>query len=96
MTEKIKIDSFPIKVPFRGPGNVVAYKEVDFDIYKLDGHFEAVPLCSQQDRVLASIPPQLTFKVDGGKAQSPKGIKDGNQGLLNDLAQELVNRQLVE
>ena len=95
MESKIKIDAVNIPVPFRGPGNIIKQKEIRFDIYKVDGHYEAVPVCSEQDRVLASIPSQLSFDYKDGKPHSLWGPRDGNLHVIKDLVEELHKRNLL-
>jgi hypothetical protein len=95
MENKVKIDSVNISVPFRGPGNAIRQKEIGFDVYKVYGHFEAVPTCDQQDRVLASIPARLDFDCRDGKPYSLRGKRDGNMQVISDLVEELTRRKVI-
>lgn len=91
MDTKVKIDAVRIPVPLRGPGNTIRQKEVEFEVYRVDGHFEAVPTCSVQERILANIPAQLAFEYSDGRPRSLRP-NDGNRQVINDLVQELVSR----
>lgn len=94
MNERIKIDAVSIPVPCRGPGNAIRHKEVAFDVYRVDDHFEAEPTCSMQDRVLANIPPGLAFDYRDGRPRSLRA-NDGNMQVIHGLVQELAKRSRI-
>lgn len=91
MEDRVKLDAVRIPVPLRGPGNTIRQKEVEFEVYLVAGHFEAVPTCSTQDRVLANIPPQLAFEYHDGRPRSLRA-NDRNMHVINGLVQELARR----
>jgi hypothetical protein len=94
MEDKVKLDAVRIAVPLRGPGNTIRQKEVEFDVYRVDSHFEAVPTCSVQDRILANIPAQLAFEYRDGRPRSLRP-NDGNRQVIHDLVEELVSRSRI-
>ncbi len=92
-----KLAGINVKVPFHGPGNVIKYKEVEFDIFKVEGQYKAVPLCSYQDRVLASLPPELIFTYEQGATTSSRGnLKDGNLGVIQEIVEELKKQKAID
>ena len=92
-----KLANVNVSVPFHAPGNVIKYKKVDFEVFKVDGHYKAVPLCSYQDRVLASLPPELVFDYNNGHVLSSRGNqKDGNLHVLSDIVEELKKQKALE
>lgn len=91
MDSRVKLDAVRIAVPLRGPGNTIRQREVEFDVYRVEGHYEAVPVCSVQERVLANIPPQLSFEYCDGRPRSLRA-NDGNMHVINGLVQELERR----
>ena len=96
MNHTKKLTDVNVKVPFHGPGNVIHYKEVDFNVYKVDGHYSAIPACSQQDRVLASLPEELTFDFKDGIPESTRGFKDGNLHVIKEIAHHLKAHKIVD
>jgi hypothetical protein len=96
MTTSEKLMQVNINVPFHAPGNVIRYKEVDFEVFKVNGQYKAVPLCSYQDRTLASLPPELVFDLKDGEVVSSRGnLKDGNLEVINDIVKELKKQKAI-
>lgn len=96
MNQSNQLTEVNVQVPFHGPGNVIRYKEVDFKVFKEAGVFKAIPECSYQDRVLASLPNELTFDFKDGIPESTRGIKDGNLEVIKAIARDLKAKKIVD
>lgn len=71
-----------VEVPVKSSGNIIHNKNVDFDVFTEDDHFKAVPHLGEDDRRIANLPTELHFKLVNGKGMSLRGIKDGNQHVI--------------
>jgi hypothetical protein len=97
MASSDKLAEVSVNVPFHAPGNVIINKEMNFEVYKINGQYKAVPICSYQDRMLASLPPELVFNYTEGMAVSNRGnLKDGNIEVINDIVQELKKQKALQ
>src|SRR5687767_2696231 len=96
MASNDKLAEVNVNVPFHTPGNVIINKGMNFEVYKINGQYKAVPICSYQDRMLASLPPELVFDYTEGMAVSNRGNhKDGNLTVINDIVQELKKQKAI-
>ena len=87
--EENKHTTIQINVPYRGPGNTITNKSVDFDIVHQDGCYKAAPLLDTAERTVANLPPELSFYYNEGKATSTRGIKDGNLHVILEITEVL-------
>ncbi|MDQ3844426.1 MAG: hypothetical protein M3342_10490 [Bacteroidota bacterium] len=95
MESREKIASVTINVPFRSAGNIIKNRTMEFEVWKENAYYKAIPLCSYQDRVLANLPPELVFEYRDGNASSTRGIKDGNIQVIRDIALQLKATNVV-
>ena len=93
--EENKLSTIQIEVPYRGPGNIVVNKPVQFDVLQADGYYRAVPLLNTSERALANLPPELSFQHQNGKAISTRGIKDGNLHVIQDIVNALKAQNVL-
>jgi hypothetical protein len=85
----MKVTSLSIQVPFRGTGNTIRQTPVQFDIYQQGLTFKAIPELDEDQRRIGNIPEELVFSVENGKPFSEKGVREGNQHLIEDIWKRL-------
>lgn len=90
------IGKINIAVGFRASGGVIHNRPLDFDIFRQDGHYAAIPTCSEDDRRLANLPSVLEFNINAHGVESMRGIKDGNLTLIEDIAATLEKNGMIE
>ena len=95
MTQREKITSLTVKVPYHGSGNVIREREVSFDIFKQDGSYSAVPDLDLSERRLANLPPELSFEYKEGRHISKRGNMDGNLHVIQNIVAALKERNLL-
>jgi hypothetical protein len=87
-----KLGSITIKIPYKGPGNVIEEKPVDFNLFKTDGHYSLLPQLDTDGRRKANLPPELTFVVKDGRPQSLRGDLDGNFHVIERALKEFQSK----
>jgi hypothetical protein len=75
-----------IEVPFRAAGNIIHPRPVDFTITQQNQQYKAVALLSDDDQRISGLPDELVFKIENGKAISPKGHREGYLHIIEELA----------
>lgn len=92
-----KLIQVNVSVPYKGPGNIIRQKPVDFDLYKVEGHYSLIPQLTNDERRIANLPESLDFNLDNGKPV-PLRKNDGNFHVIEDAVQKLkeLEQQLLQ
>lgn len=91
-----KIANLHIEVPHRAAGNIIKNKMIEFDVYQDATQYKAVPLCKEEERILANLPPELWFYYEGNQIRSDRGPHEGNTHVMNSIVEALKQQQLVD
>ena len=90
---KEKIANLTIDVPHRRAGNIIIQEPIEFELYRLDGHFSLIPCLNVDERRIANLPDELNFKMEDGEPVSLRGIRDGNLHVIQDAVKQLQDRK---
>jgi hypothetical protein len=90
-----KLTYITINVPYKGAGNVIRQREVEFEVFKDSDRYSIKPVLTEAERRIANLPETLDFDLLEGKAVSAKGAKDGNLHVITDVAQLLQQQNLI-
>lgn len=88
-----KIKNIAIQVPLKSSGGIIHQREVEFEVYKLDGHYSLRPCLSPDERRVMNLPEELNFVMEDGKPKSLRGIMDGNFHVIQDAVKLLEEEQ---
>lgn len=84
-----KLSTVQLDIPYKGPGNVIRQREVEFELYQVDGHYSLVPCLNDEERRIANLPGQLNFTIEEGRPRSLRGDIDGNFHVISDAVEKL-------
>lgn len=65
-----------VNVPYRLPGNIVAYMPVEFEVLKDGDYCKAKPVCSDAKKRLINLPSALEFQVFSGKVVMARKVHE--------------------
>ena len=86
MTEDKKfLADVNVSIPYKGAGNSIIQKLVEFSVYREDDVYVVKPKLDESELSLANLPEQLLFKYDEHKIVSLRGPKDGNLHVMQDV-----------
>ena len=91
MSEKIR--NITVKVPQKSSGGIIHQRDVNFDVYKVDGHYSLRPCLEVDERRVMNLPEELNFILKEGKPESLRGILDGNFHVIQDAVKILQEEQ---
>lgn len=63
-SEKTRIDKIAVEVPVHGPGNIIKHVNVDFDVFKDEKEYIALPLQNISTARLTDLPATINFTVN--------------------------------
>lgn len=84
-----KIKNITIQVPLKSSGGIIHQRDVDFEVYELDSHYNLTPCLSADERRVLNLPEELNFVMEDGKPKSLRGIMDGNFHVIQDAVKLL-------
>lgn len=90
-----QLPNIAIEVPIRSAGNIVLNKPVEFEIYRSDLMYKAIPICEATEKRLAELKEEIRFYFRQDKAVSVNGIMDGNQHIVERLGAALKEKNLT-
>ena len=74
-----------VEVPYKRAGNVINNKLVDFEVEEKNGVYKAIPKLSADELRVANLPPELIYTIQNGKGVTDRGIKEGNQHVVDSI-----------
>ena len=89
------LSTVEVEVPYRGPGNTVRNKPVIFDVIKNDDYYTAVPQLDQSELAVASLSPEISFRYERDMATPVRGVKDGNQHVIELIAEAWKAKNVI-
>jgi hypothetical protein len=88
-----KIANIFVDVKYRNPGNVVAHKSVEFEIFNDGESFQATPLVSEENKWLLNMPTQFAFQFING---SICVCKPSLEEIVEEIVNELAKQDIIE
>lgn len=90
-----KITTVNITIPYKGPGNSIVQKDVDFTLTHTEGYYTLTPLLTAAERRIANLPEALNFYISQNRPKSLRGNKDGNMHVIEDAVSKLREQNYV-
>ena len=94
-THILKLASYTVDVPCKGAGNVIRQQPVQFDVFKEEAGYKAIPQLTEEERRTANLPEELVFFIEGGRPKSPRKI-DGNFHIIEELVAKLQQTSILD
>jgi hypothetical protein len=91
---KEKIANITIVIPYKRAGNIIVQEPVNFDVFRLDGHYLLQPCMDENERRVANLPSELEFDIVDGKPVSLRGKMDGNLHVIQDAFESLREKNI--
>ena len=89
-----EIASITILVPYQR-GNEIINQIIPFKIFKNQQHYKAVPLISAEERKLAGLSAELSFRFMAHRIVPNADISDANLNAINNIVSELRILRIV-
>jgi hypothetical protein len=81
-----KIANVEVDVKYRYPGNVIEYISMTFEVYKNRCKFFAIPLANEENRRLANLPNEFSFRLEGEVIYiSARGLEEVVEQIVDKL-----------
>jgi hypothetical protein len=90
--ERMLLTDVTISIPFKGAGNSIIQKTVQFEVYRKSEHYLIRPALETADLRLANLPEEMEFAIKEGKVESLRGKKDGNLHVMQDVYAALSDK----
>jgi hypothetical protein len=87
-----KVANVTAKVPFRQPGNIIEHVTVEFEVWRNESNFKALPKCSKETTRIADLPNAFQFQLKNGKITD---FKQAYEEVVYDIGQELMKMKVV-
>lgn len=89
-----EIASITISVPYQ-KGNEIVNQIVPFKVFKQQQHYRAIPLISAEERNIAGLSTELSFRFTENRIIPEADTNEANLNAINNIAGELRILRIV-
>ena len=90
-----KIASVTVPLTYYKPNDVMMKKDVDFTVFQDGNHYRATPLITKEDRLLVSLPEELTFVYTSHCIASANDMEEESLNAIKQIILELQVMDLI-
>jgi hypothetical protein len=83
-----------IDLLFRAPGNIIHRRLINFEISREKEFYRAVPLCTEQDKILFALPEEICFKYLKGKLVQAGATQEKYLDVIADISSAMTEKDL--